>query len=102
MAYYSTCGIPKPVTRKRKRRKGFDTPAGPYCQYCGATGVRIERHHIRLKGMGGSRDDKIHSDDNRIDLCVFCHGRAHLGKISREELLSAKQEDREWGERVKV
>lgn len=101
MAYYSTCGIPKPARRKRQR-KGFDTPAGIYCQYCGSTGVRIERHHIKPKGMGGSRDDKIHSDDNRIDLCVLCHRRAHAGEISTEDLRRAKQEDREWGERFKV
>ena len=50
--------------------------------------------------MGGSRDDKIHSDDNRIDLCVFCHGRAHRGEISREELLRAREEAEAWAERL--
>ena len=54
------------------------------CQYCKRGGI-IHPHHI--KHMGGGGDDTA---ENLISLCVECHGRAHAGFITKDELLQAR------------
>ena len=85
--------FPKPVRKKRKKM-GFTRPPGDYCQYCGST-YMIERHHITPKGMGGSWNPKIHSEENRIDLCDKCHGKAQTYRKGYliADLLAKKAED---------
>jgi len=85
--------IPKPVYKK-KTRKGFERPPGPYCQYCGST-YGIERHHIKPKGMGGTWNPEIHSEENRCDLCPLCHDRAqqYWPGYMPEDLYRKKAED---------
>lgn len=110
MDYRTATPVPKPPKRKRKRRQGFDRPPGEFCQYCGIVprgGVRIERHHITLRGMGGSRSAEIHSEDNRIDLCAGpgssgCHMKAHLGAEGYRpaDLRAKKAEAETWAERL--
>ena len=41
------------------------------CQNCGATGVRIEAHHVVPIRFGGS-----HHLSNLISLCAGCHAKA--------------------------
>ena len=89
----TSLAFPKPI-HKKKARLGFQRPAGYYCQYCGST-YMIERHHIEPKGMGGSWDPAIHSEENRIDLCARCHGKAqqYFPGYLIADLLLKKQED---------
>ena len=84
--------FPKP-THKKKPRPDFKTKANFCCQYCGST-YMIERHHIEPKGMGGSRSEEVHSEENRIDLCVVCHEKAQAYKPGYlpDELRIKKQE----------
>lgn len=86
--------FPKPQKKKKKTRPGFDTPANIYCQYCGST-YGVERHHITAKGIGGSWDPKIHSEENRIDLCFICHDRAQQYKegYKPKDLMQKKDAD---------
>jgi 5-methylcytosine-specific restriction endonuclease McrA len=44
------------------------------CEVCGETAVDI--HHIRPKGMGGSK--RADEPSNLIALCRSCHDRAHF------------------------
>jgi len=71
-------------TYKKKKRRGFKGKASPYCQFCGRVGY-TERHHIIPRSRGGED-----TEENRIDLCVYCHGKAHEGKIKPEELKKKK------------
>ena len=49
------------------------------CEVCGD--VRsLDRHHIRSKGMGGSKDPAIEAPRNKITLCRRCHRNTHDGK----------------------
>ncbi len=86
--------IPKPGPKNKKSRPGFTRPANIYCQYCGST-YRIERHHITPKGLGGSWDPQIHSEENRIDLCSACHAKAqqYFPGYLAEDLIQKKWED---------
>lgn len=67
------------------------------CKNCGATNVKLYKHHIVPKVRGGSD-----GGDNLIDLCKKCHGLAHnvdfggegvvkdgINKVKAEEKLSA-------------
>ncbi len=46
------------------------------CQNCGATGVRIEAHHIVPIRFGGT-----HHLSNLISLCSDCHGKADRKRL---------------------
>ena len=80
--------FPKPV--RQRNRKAIEKARKGYCEWCGAENVYIEVHHIVSRGAGG-RDCEL----NMISLCDGpmtndCHGRAHDGKITKEELRRAK------------
>lgn len=49
-----------------------------HCQRCGATGVRLERHHRRAKASGGS-GARAHTQCacNGLKLCRGCHAWVH-------------------------
>jgi len=48
------------------------------CEVCGD--VRsLDRHHIRPKGMGGSKDPAVELPENKITLCRRCHRNIHEG-----------------------
>ncbi len=62
----------------------------PRCENCGGTqaiGGRINGgvHHIEPRSRGGGDNS-----ENLITLCTFCHSDTHDGKISQDELLTAK------------
>jgi hypothetical protein len=47
-----------------------------YCEVCG--GIReLDGHHIRPKGMGGSKDSAIEAPENKVTLCRRCHRNIH-------------------------
>lgn len=46
------------------------------CQRCGST-EELERHHRRLKGIGGSRGRHTQCTCNGVRLCRSCHRWAH-------------------------
>src|SRR2546428_7197546 len=39
----------------------------------------LDRHHVRSRGMGGSKNPTIHSEDNLITLHRRCHQNIHEG-----------------------
>ena len=46
------------------------------CEICGSN-RNLDRHHIELKGMGGTSNPAILSDANLITLCRDCHRKIH-------------------------
>ncbi len=72
----------------------FKGKALGYCQYCGRVG-QTHRHHITYRSRGGT-----HDVDNRIDLCVECHGAVHSGLISIQMLYEVLEKDIERTERL--
>jgi hypothetical protein len=48
------------------------------CEVCG-DGRNSEWHHIRPKGMGGSKTSAIEAPENKITLCRRCHRNIHEG-----------------------
>lgn len=57
------------------------------CEICGS--IRgPDRHHIILKGMGGSRGPAVHDQSNLLTLCRSCHERVHQGvwELHRSEI----------------
>jgi len=77
------------VYKKKKISNKFKGNALPYCQYCGITGVYIERHHIIKRSQGGKGDDRI-----RIDLCVTGPNNCHKRADNKEE--GYKPKDLYW------
>jgi hypothetical protein len=53
------------------------------CQICGK-GADIDRHHVVPRGMGGSKDPVVLSEENLISLCRSCHKSIHEGGWSLE------------------
>jgi hypothetical protein len=53
------------------------------CQICGK-GANIDRHHVIPRGMGGSKDPEVLSENNLISLCRSCHRKIHEGGWSLE------------------
>ncbi len=49
-----------------------------HCQLCGKI-ERLDRHHIKSKGMGGTRSHEILAESNLITLCRQCHRNVHEG-----------------------
>lgn len=83
--------VPKPS--RIKNSKAIRKNRSKYCQWCGAWGVKIERHHIKSKGSGGGDEE-----DNLIDLCPSCHNKAQQYKIAPGQLKEAKRKDKEYKE----
>lgn len=52
------------------------------CEWCMAP-PRSEAHHIYAKGIGGGA--RLDVPLNLISLCRSCHGKVHMGIISREK-----------------
>ena len=46
------------------------------CQCCGKRNCRLEVHHIKFKGNGGTDDE-----ENLITLCTDCHKGVHTGTV---------------------
>jgi HNH endonuclease len=59
------------------------TKLGGSCEVCGK-GANIDRHHVVPRGMGGSKDPAILSEENLISLCRSCHRNIHEGGWSLE------------------
>jgi hypothetical protein len=53
------------------------------CQICGH-GTGVDRHHVVPRGMGGSKDPVVLSEENLISLCRSCHRNIHEGGWSLE------------------
>jgi HNH endonuclease len=53
------------------------------CQICGR-GADIDRHHVIPRGMGGSKNPAVLSEENLISLCRTCHRNIHEGGWSLE------------------
>ncbi len=70
--------VPKPPRKRKKKRPGFVGEPKRYCEKCGRTDVAIHRHHIIPRSRGGND-----SEENRVDLCVYCHKEAHGIKVVR-------------------
>ena len=47
--------------------------SGGRCERCGAIRTRVEYHHRRPRGMGGSRATDTNGAANCVLLCVYCH-----------------------------
>src|SRR5439155_14360395 len=39
----------------------------------------LDRHHVRARGMGGSKDPTVHANANIMTLCRSCHRNIHEG-----------------------
>ena len=48
------------------------------CEICG-TNRTLDRHHVVSRGMGGSKNPEVHSDENLTTLCRQCHRNIHEG-----------------------
>ena len=48
------------------------------CEVCG-DGRNSEWHHIRPKGMGGSKEPSTEASENLVTLCRRCHRNVHEG-----------------------
>src|SRR5436309_2023751 len=48
------------------------------CEICG-TNRTLDRHHVVSRGMGGSKNPELHSDENLMTLCRHCHRNIHEG-----------------------
>ena len=81
--------FPKPKYKKKRKPTAFKYEGKPYCQVCGRTDNGLHKHHIELKGMGGSNKEEVHSQDNMITLCMTCHAKAHY--LVRGESLSGEE-----------
>ena len=47
--------------------------SGGRCERCGVIRTRVEYHHRRPRGMGGSRATDTNGAANCVLLCVYCH-----------------------------
>src|SRR5207249_10030572 len=48
------------------------------CEICG-TNRTLDGHHVVSRGMGGSKNPEVHSDENLTTLCRRCHRNIHEG-----------------------
>src|SRR5207249_1079076 len=62
---------PLDVSRSRKS-------VSQVCEICG-TNRTLDRHHVVSRGMGGSKNPEVHSDENLMTLCRQCHRNIHEG-----------------------
>jgi hypothetical protein len=78
------------------KQMSSDTP----CAICGDS-RNMDRHHIRPRGTGGSKDPSVRSDDNLIWLCRSCHRNIHEGRWLLERFSDGLRViDKETGEQV--
>ena len=47
--------------------------SGGRCERCGVIRTRVEYHHRRPRGMGGSRATDTNGAANCVLLCIYCH-----------------------------
>ena len=47
--------------------------SGGRCERCGVIRIRVEYHHRRPRGLGGSRATDTNGAANCVLLCVYCH-----------------------------
>lgn len=47
--------------------------SGGRCERCGVIRTRVEYHHRRPRGMGGSRGTDTNGAANCVLLCIYCH-----------------------------
>jgi len=70
------------------------------CEVCGSI-RNLDRHHVILKHMGGSKNPAVHDEGNLITLCRGCHRNIHEG---RWELVRSQEGiqvlDKDSGEQV--
>jgi len=75
----------KAYTKNYLKFFGYTTADFIACELCGAKAVDI--HHIRARGMGGTKERFINQVENLMALCRECHdlldGRA--GTLTRHE-----------------
>lgn len=78
--YYKTCAIPKPVTKKKKKKvNGYKNKAERICYYCGTAGA--ERHEVF---PGPNRQTSI-DEGFQVDLCPDCHREMQLNITQRAQ-----------------
>lgn len=64
---------------------------GHYCARCGTSVVNVPSsvHHRYLRGMGGSRDQRINDPRNLVQMCgsgtTECHGWAHHNRTDARD-----------------
>lgn len=66
-----------------KAKKECRQLANNTCEFCGATHVRVEAHHVIPAKDGGTNDLT-----NLVCLCKSCHEKAHNQPLFNEKLLS--------------
>ena len=47
--------------------------SGGRCERCGVIRTRVEYHHRRPRGMGGSKATDTNGAANCVLLCIYCH-----------------------------
>lgn len=55
----------------------------PWCIHCGSP-YDLDRHHRRIKGMGGDKRDHTDCACDGVRICRTCHQWAHSGDGQRE------------------
>ncbi|WP_206460397.1 hypothetical protein [Anaerovorax sp. IOR16] len=73
--YYKSCGIPKPITKKKhKKQNGYKNKPYRYCYYCKTNNA--ECHEV----FGGSSRQISIDMGFQVNLCKNCHGGWHAQK----------------------
>jgi len=70
----------------------------PWCVHCGSPDG-LQRHHRRLKGIGGDGRDHTQCACNGVRLCWLCHSRAHRdarGEAETEGLIIPRSTLEPW------
>ena len=90
--YMQVTPIPKHVRIRDK--KLYYSYKRDYCEWCGAwkTYANLQRHHIVPRSQWGGDEH-----ENLIMLCTGfgndCHGKAHRGEITKDELRGMKKDE---------
>jgi 5-methylcytosine-specific restriction endonuclease McrA len=89
----------KPYTKNYLDFFGLTTADFIPCEICGTKAVDI--HHIRARGMGGTKERFINQVENLMALCRDCHEyygdkaqhRGFLTEVHRKKLLESKHDN---------